>query len=197
MWVTRQPIVYASSASSPRLDVTMAAIHCLVTGWLIANFGWGRTLLTGRFVLLDKRRVDIEQNLPLALRDRHVGDNGVEHLAGLAWLENPGPHLKNLGGNTQRFRDLAQNVSGRLAQTAFDLAQIWIADTGSFGKLANRHLCRLALAPDEAADVGSCGGHLGGEFLLGCHCLLLGRLRRLFDTHQTIKNVLAFASTLL
>src|SRR5271156_1141699 len=153
MWVTRQPIVYASSASSPRLDVTMAAIHCLVTGWLIANFGWGRTLLTGRFVLLDKRRVDIEQNLPLALRDRHVGDDGVAHLAGLARLENSGPHIKNVGG--------------RLAQTAFDLAQIWIADTGSFGKLTNRHLRRLALAPDEAADVGSCGGHLGGEFLLG------------------------------
>ena len=102
-----------------------------------------------------------------------ISPEGPSRIATNAWLENSGPHVKNLGGNTQALRDLAQNIGRRFTQPTFHLAQIWIADTSPLSKLSHRDLGGLALAPDEAADVGSRGGHLGGELLLGCHCVLL------------------------
>jgi hypothetical protein len=47
-------------------------------------------LLTGSFVLLAKRGVDVEQNLLPPLGDRRVGDDGVARRAGLGGLEDSG-----------------------------------------------------------------------------------------------------------
>ena len=43
------------------------------------------------FVLLAKRRVDVEQHLLLPLGDRAVGDDRVADFAGLAGFQDPGP----------------------------------------------------------------------------------------------------------
>jgi hypothetical protein len=50
-----------------------------------------------------------------------------------------------------------------LRNPALDLTAIRIADTGLFGQLPHRDLCRLTLRPDEAADVVRSIGHRGAK----------------------------------
>jgi hypothetical protein len=87
-------------------------------------------------VLAPEGLVDVEEHLLLALRQAGIGQYGVGDGARRSFLEDPRLHVQGLRGDPQTFRDLLQDLGGRLAQAPFDLAEVRVADAG--------HACELA-----------------------------------------------------
>src|SRR5207249_2633892 len=55
--------------------------------------------------------------------------------------------------DAQPARDALQDLGGRLAQPALDLAQIRVGDAGQLAELAQRQTCVAALIANEVAEV--------------------------------------------
>jgi hypothetical protein len=62
-------------------------------------------------------------------------------------------YVQRLRRDAQRLGDLLEDLGGRLAKAALDLAEVRVRDARQLGELAQRHAAELALLPDELAEV--------------------------------------------
>src|SRR6185312_763775 len=92
----------------------------------------------------------------LAVADRDVGDDRVDEVgrtAVAAIVEDAGSHVERLGRDPQAARDPLEDVGRRLAQPAFDLAEVRVRDAGELAQLAEREASVPALIANELAEI--------------------------------------------
>src|ERR1019366_1160499 len=76
-------------------------------------------------VLATERKVYAQQRLTLLLQKAGVGENVAHEVVVVPLvLQYARPHVKGLGGDPQRLRDLLEDLRRRFAQPALDLAQV-------------------------------------------------------------------------
>src|SRR3954447_13245330 len=87
-----------------------------------------------------ERVVDVEQRLLLALREPGVGEHGELHRPHLALVEvqDPGADIQGLRRDAKPFRELLEHLCRGSAQSAFDLAEVRVRDSGLLGELPER-----------------------------------------------------------
>ena len=116
-------------------------------------------------VLVAERQVYLDQRLLLVLGDERVAqDLAGEVVLALAVLEDPGPDVERLGGDPQRLGDLLEDLGGRLAQAALDLAEVRVGDPGQVGEAAEGQTGAAPLLADERTEVvGAVFGFAHGD----------------------------------
>ncbi len=111
-------------------------------------------------VLQNEGLIHPQQHLLLLRGQPTVAEEHVLEIVTLALLENPGAHVERLRRQTECLGDLLEDLSRRLAQTPFDLAQVRVGDAGDLRELAQRHADFLSLLTDERAQFTEAGVHL-------------------------------------
>lgn len=77
----------------------------------------------------------------------------VVQLLPLPLIENPGAYVERLGRDPQGLGDLLQNLGTRLAQAAFDLAEVGIGHSGGVGELPQGELRGTPLLTQVLAEI--------------------------------------------
>src|SRR3954470_941628 len=119
-----------------------------------ASAGLSFALRLCRVVTLLERPVDLEEHLLLALGERRVaGDRGDEIGGVVALVEYARPDVERLRRDPQPASDALEDLGRRLAQAAFDLAEVRVRDARELAQLAQRQARVAPLVADEPAEI--------------------------------------------
>jgi hypothetical protein len=86
----------------------------------------------------------------------------------LIGIEHARAHVHGLGRYTQRLGQLLQHMRRWLAQTALDLAEVRVGDTGLLGQLPQGELSASSPLADEVAERPHCSTNIQLVHELSC-----------------------------